>query len=414
MSLVPTAPAPHDEVLPARQVAEVLRLLYPEPCEVSSELAGDVVADYVLVPNTRRPRLLVPANSARVASAAVRRYAEVRTRTGRFKRGAAAAALRTGASHMLMRDRIRIVAPPADDGQPVDTVDRYLRRSLGRPVSLAVHIGPARTRRTPVLHVLAQNGDTLGYAKLGSGELTRRLVRTETVALTALSRVPLRGVTVPGVVHTGVWRGNTVLVQSGLPVDRPHVPLSRDRLTDAMREVSRCLGTTVAPVAASEYWSGLRARLAEVGDHPDGRTLGMAADLLVAARGDTRLTFGSWHGDWTPWNMIALDDTLLVWDWERFASAVPLGFDALHHDLQVRLTTVDANEAVEVSLARAAEALRPFGVPADAADLTATLHLIELAARYLADRQSPEAGQLGLLGTWLLPVLLRRVEVLCG
>ena len=35
-----------------------------------------------------------------------------------------------------------------------------------------------------------------------------------------------------------------------------------------------------------------------------------------------------------------------------------------------------------------------------------------LATRYLSDRQAEAGARLGVLGTWLLPVLIRRVEEL--
>ena len=69
-----------------------------------------------------------------------------------------------------------------------------------------------------MLQLIAANGATIGFAKLGTGPLTRRLVRAETVALTALSHVDLPTVDVPTVLHTGQWHGHQVLVQSALPV----------------------------------------------------------------------------------------------------------------------------------------------------------------------------------------------------
>ncbi len=68
--------------------------------------------------------------------------------------------------------------------------------------------------------------------------------------------------------------------------------------------------------------------------------------------------------------MASLADTLLVWDWERFAPGVPLGFDALHYALQKGITTAAARtstyDAATRSVAdmvdRAAELLLPFGV----------------------------------------------------
>jgi hypothetical protein len=60
----------------------------------------------------------------------------------------------------------------------------------------------------------------------------------------------------------------------------------------------------------------------------------------------------------------------------------------------------------------AGELLAPFDVPAQARELTALLYLIDLATRYLTDRQAEAGARLGVLGTWLLPVLIRRVEEL--
>src|SRR5690606_5290946 len=138
-----------------------------------------------------------------------------------------------------------------------------------------------------------------------------------------------------------------------------------------------------------------------------------AATTLVERAGDVALRYGAWHGDWSPWNMAVLPETVLLWDFERFATGVPLGFDALHHALQHRLTTTpDAAAAVRDLLARTPALLEPFDVPPEAARVTGYLYLIELATRYLSDRQAEAGAPLGVLGTWLLPVLLGHLEVM--
>jgi hypothetical protein len=117
--------------------------------------------------------------------------------------------------------------------------------------------------------------------------------------------------------------------------------------------------------------------------------------------------------------MAATDAGLLVWDWERFTAGVPVGFDALHHELQARIAAGPsaagdrAAAAVTATLARADTLLAPFGVTDDAAArVTGLLYLIDLAARYLDDRQAEAGARLGVLGTWLLPVLIAKVEEL--
>ena len=93
---------------------------------------------------------------------------------------------------------------------------------------------------------------------------------------------------------------------------------------------------------------------------------------------------------------------------------MPVGFDAVHHELQQRIQSSD--DADRSGRGRpcgmAGELLAPFDVPPGPRELTALLYLVDLAARYLTDRQAEAGARLGVLGTWLLPVLIRRVEEL--
>jgi hypothetical protein len=400
MSPVKTAPASltaGDAALRKQYLAEVLDLLYPAPCHTDGT-PGDPVAHYYVVPDAKRPRLLVPSTSRKVAAAAVRRYAEPQSRMARLKRDAVVTALRSGASGVLLRDRIRVTGPAS---------------ALGRELSVSIHIGPARANRKPVLQLIGPDGETFGFGKIGTGPLTQRLVRDETNALIALGRSGLTKLTVPTVLHAGVWNGLQVLVQSALPVWLPRAPLTHRRLAGAMLDIAGCCGYSTATLSGSAYWTDLRGRLTAVADREEGAQLTAAADRLVARTGDTTLRYGSWHGDWAPWNMANLADALLVWDWERFAQGVPLGFDAVHHELQRRIQgSNDAAGAVEETVRTCADLLAPFGVTPEARELTALLYLTDLATRYLTDRQAEAGARLGVLGTWLLPVLIRRVEEL--
>ena len=112
--------------------------------------------------------------------------------------------------------------------------------------------------------------------------------------------------------------------------------------------------------------------------------------------------------------MANLADALLVWDWERFATGradrlrrrAPRAAAADPVDRRRRATRS------RPTVRRAAELLAPFGVPAAGREVTALLYLVDLATRYLTDRQAEAGARLGVLGTWLLPVLIRRVEEL--
>jgi hypothetical protein len=426
MSPVPHAPADlttDDVNLRARYLSEVLEILYPGANVGDAQALPDThvsVADYLVIPDAHKPRLLVPANNRQLAAAAVARYAESTSRSARLKRLAVIAALRTGASRALLRDTVHLSAPAQ---RSVDSIDAYLAKVLGGDLSMSIHIGPARANRKPVLQLLAPGGETVGFGKLGVGPLTRELVRAETAALMTLSQAGLTQLAVPRVLHAGQWRDHEVLIQSALPIWESRTALTTKRLVEAMLEVARCQGVHTAALAGDSYWKTLRARLDELSQRPAGdarddgsaatdeiRTLALAADELVAGAGHVELAYGSWHGDWTPWNMASTANALLVWDWERFTSGCPIGFDALHFDLQRLLVRgVDPGPAVDTMTSRAHRLLAPFDVEPDAARVTSLLYLVDLATRYLEDRQAEAGARLGVLGQWLLPVLTRKV-----
>lgn len=418
MTAVGTATGPvatGDAQLRGQYLREVLELLYPG-CSTGAD--GRRVVEYLAIPDARRCKLLVPAGSRRVAAAAVRRFSEPQGRLGRLKRDAVAMALHSGAWSALVRDRVRLTAP---DGA-TDTVDHFLSTALGTPLQVSIHIGPARANRKPVLQLLDPRGGTIGFAKFGVGPLTRRLVRAETAALSALSHVRLPDIVVPSILHAGQWRGMQVLVQSALPVWEPRVPLSGVRLQRAMAEVAGACGLTQGWLATSPYWADLRNRLCQlVADTPEGSgraatevsQLFEAARTLVEHAAELNLRYGAWHGDWAPWNMANVAEALLIWDWERFTPGVPLGFDAVHFDLQRQIQDgADAQTAVEATVRQAPALLAPFDVAPGSAEIVALLYLVDLATRYLSDRQAEAGARLGVTGTWLLPVLIRKVRSL--
>lgn len=398
MSPLPTAPArpaAQDAQLRNAYLAEVIQTLYP---------AGAGASAFLVLPHPRRPRLLVPAGSRRAGAAAVRHYAEPQSWRARLIRGTVAAAVRTGTAGMLLRGRVRV--------ETAGSLQQHLRELLDTPVVLGIQIGPARANRKPVLQLLSPAGETIGFAKLGTGPLTRTLVRAETGALTALSQLRLRQLTVPEVLYAGRWRDHELLVQSAVPVWRRRAALDPDRLALAMRELAySCGGASEGALATSTYWQRLHDRIIATTSQPEGAALATAAAGLHRQAGSIVLRYGAWHGDWAPWNMAALPGTLLVWDWERFTTGIPVGFDAVHYHLQRQLqSTPDAGAAVADTLAATDHLLAPFDVPATARRATAQLYLVDLAARYLTDRQAEAGARLGVLGSWLLPVLIRSLE----
>ncbi|MBA3252356.1 MAG: hypothetical protein H0T66_19110 [Geodermatophilaceae bacterium] len=373
--------------------------------------AGSGADELIVVPNLRKPRLLLPAAAPRAAATAIRRYSEPKSRLSKLRLDLLALSVRSGVAQAVMRDRIRVPSRRADRS---DTIETYLSSSLGIDVTVSLHIGPARANRKPVLTVLSPHGDLIGYAKIGINDLTKRLVAAEGASLAALSEAAWSQTLAPAVLHAGQWRGLEVLVQSPLPVHRPRVALQDGRLARSMLEVATVRGGTAEVLTDSPYWQGLMARLAGLQPSVDTGCLREAVATVAhrqPARTPMPLLMGTWHGDWTPWNMAVLADRILLWDWERFGGPVPIGFDALHYRLQraVVRTGVEPRAAVADTVAAAPQVLAPFGVRATDARLVALLYLIDLAARYLQDGQAEAGARLGVLGQWLLPELVAQL-----
>ena len=399
---------------------ETCELLWPHPAEVTLDVTGygwlgrhrppppvqPADHEFVLVPGVQRPPLLVPTGR-RVAAAAVRHHSATRSPAARLFVRALAAGLASGLGSTLLRGRVWVNTPAEGE-----TIERYLSSVMSHDVRVSIELGRARANRKPVLQMLTSEGEAVGFAKIGVNPLTSSLVRAEHESLDRLSHAGLTEIEIPRVLHYDRWRGLDVLVLSALPVWRPRRPLPAARLAAAMNELARVDGLRTEPLAGGTYLRQLRSRLAAADESPERAALGQVLDALAEQAGQVALDFGSWHGDWAPWNMANTGHGLLVWDWERFTSGVPLGFDALHYWLQceVGMSRRDPRAAATVCLDLAPRLLESFGIPAQQARLTGLLYLADLATRYLVDRQAQAGARLGAPGTWLIPAIASRMD----
>ncbi|QSB06174.1 hypothetical protein [Natronoglycomyces albus] len=407
--------ATHDDVeRRASYLTEVINQLYPAPWS-SATSPGEASRSYVVVPSRRKPRVLIPSASRRLAATALMRYSRPSTRMARLKRDAAAAALCLGLDRLLLPHRLHLSHP---DPASAESINGYLSSALvdqgWADIHVTVHIGPARANRKPVLQVLNESSQTVAFVKIGVNDLTRDLVDAEASALRQLATGPeLPGLRVPRLLHHGQWNEFTVLVTEALPAWHKPAFCSEARLHSCMRTLATKFGTAEYRLAYSPYLARLTQRLhllAKRGE-ADTTTLTDAADDLIRELSHQKLTFGAWHGDWTEWNTSAAPEELYIWDWERFDTDVPLGFDLLHHRLQTDIISqgCDPTTAVLNLISQANQHLAPFGLLPGQARPTVLLYLVDLAARYLTDRQEQAGAALGALGQWLLPTLLRHV-----
>jgi hypothetical protein len=228
---------------------------------------------------------------------------------------------------------------------------------------------------------MTPRGETRAFAKVGDNDTARTLVHGEAAALSAVAELPLTLIAPPRLLGLVPWNGLELLVLSPLATSpsrrRDEIPYA------AIAELASAGGVAEGRLADSSFWGSVRA--ADVLDPNLADQLQRGLDVVERRHGHDVLRYGAWHGDFTPWNLQWRGDGIQVWDWERFAPGVPLGFDVLHYRRSL-LGGVPG-------LARhAAHDLARIGVPAELAGVTTTLYLVELCVRYLLAAQA-ETGE---------------------
>ncbi len=296
----------------------------------------------------------------------------------------------------MLPGRLRVPDRPASGG-----IEAHLSEVFGRPVRICLYIGPPRAVRKPVFQVISPGGQTFAFGKLGQDPFTGDLIRAETRAVQDLARQSWNVLRVPRILHAGNWNGHPLLVQAAI---KPGVrrDVESDRVKAAMTDLAALGAPRARPLQDSSYWHTLRRRVAAIRDPAFAAALQHSLDDLAAEAPGLALRFGPSHGDWAPWNMLVHDDGVHVWDWEKFAPDVPVGFDAVHYF--VHGSVVDGGvrpaDAFAAALAGGPAPLMPDGA-GEPAPLV-WLYAIHLATQYLEDREM-DAGDTAMsrLSEWL-------------
>ena len=352
----------------------------------------EIVEQLAVLPATSGRSLLVSLKSRRGASFAVTSYNALRSPRWRLARRMLGAGLRTGLAQPLLPSKIDVgMAVNAPGEQYGVLLTEHLRELFGRgPVVVALSGGDGPYRK-PVLQVFSMDGTQLGFVKVGWNAWTRDAVRREAAVLRACAQSGPMRFGVPALLDHYIWRGLDLLVTAPLPLGVRRLRTS-SALPDisVLHEVSRLSQPYVGELATSPWWLGLRARIAAHVADPAVRTeLDEVADSIERSDGHATLEFGTWHGDFVPWNLVRLERRLFALDWEDTAPQVPVGFDALHFHFQVAFVA-RRRPLEEAALAglKARPALDALGVASAAYRLVASLHLLELFVRHEEARSS--------------------------
>jgi thymidylate kinase len=266
---------------------------------------------------------LIPLNSRKAAVTGLSLYSPQKTKARLLKKGLSVG-LRLGIAQYLL---------------PKVNLDlREFKKFLEevfceKDLSLAISLGAPGPHRKPVVQVMSQKGEILGYVKVGWNRETRILVQNESRILKHLQGKKLSFL-VPHVLLAEDWQGRFVCVQSSPPHQTRPAPKKWNYLYDEALKEMASLGIERKKLSESDFWKQLRDRVCQIGNHYWRRTLEGFMEQILSRLGDRELPFHLAHGDFTPWNTLLTDGQLYLYDWEYTLESAPAGYDLFHFAVQ--------------------------------------------------------------------------------
>ncbi len=282
---------------------------------------GSTQERFVATPSSVDIRQLLPWRASSVI-ASWRRESDDRSRRSRWRHSLGAAGL-LSVGAMSRSRRVGIARRSSLVAQ--------VAASLGVPMATGIVLcGPPRANQKPVIQLHDERGRAIAFVKVAWNDLTHRLLAAEEQSLIRLNGIPDKGFLVPPVLARGVFGTATWLAIGPVTVDHRGRP-----------DLGQVDALASAVERTGNHWDGRTGEssyIARLIDESKGLAAGEpAVARLVERWGDRPITLAGAHGDFVPWNMLSGAPQPAVWDWERYDSAVPVGFDRLHYRAQVGL-----------------------------------------------------------------------------
>ncbi len=287
-------------------------------------------------PNAADPLLLLPLGPRAAAIAALRRHHDARTIGQRLAGAGGRLVARTGSLTRAGGDVVEL---------PTPAVVAQLRHLFGEPdLNVAISVGPPRRNRKPVIMMMRDDGEVVGYAKVGWSDFTKQLVHNEFSMLQKVEGFLPPQLRAP--TPLAMFELEHIIVAVSSPV-LPLRPFRRRRLQDDdIVELARCTGSTRRPVASLGWLAAPR-----FGSRSDRaqQALDSAVGLVRDRLAGHTVEVGIWHGDLNPWNLITAARTVGLIDWEFAGLDRPVGQDARHLRMERirRGSTADPATAVD-------------------------------------------------------------------
>ncbi|MDH5277650.1 MAG: hypothetical protein OEW53_01250 [Actinomycetota bacterium] len=343
-----------------------------------------LVEQYVVVPDLRRPKFLVPVGARAASRAAFSKYLTTSSVQTRGFGYLSAAGFGTPLGERVFGGRVFVgIDPSIPTAQwPEWLLLEHLRQVLGGNRLVAyLPVRRAVPNAKPTLRLFERTGAPRGYVKVGWSEATRGVVRNEAAALRDVQgRLGL--LQAPALAASGSWQGQEYAVAASLPPGVRGWTREPSSTPELLAGIVRSGKTGRAPLATSSFAARVRADLVRAAEREPEVSTALLRWLDRLSARHAELDFGRWHGDYVPGNLGRTPDGPVAWDWEYSDPDVPVGFDLLHWHFQARLSPDDGNL---VDSARAvdeeAHRLSCLGVDPRSHGLVASLYLLEMFTR---------------------------------
>lgn len=343
-----------------------------------------VVEEYLVVPNLRRPKFLVPVGAPAASRAAFSRYLTTDSLRAQLQGGVAAAAFGSPVGRRVFRSRVFVGIEPS-----VPRADwasylllQHFGEVLGAPDLVAfLPVRRAIPNSKPTMRLFDRSGDPLGYAKVGWSDATRDVVRNEARALVEIHD-RLTTLRAPALASAGRWLGNEYAIASPLPAGVGSYRAEPSTTPQLLLDIAASGTTSRAPLAQSSFGARMRNDLKQAAANEPEASDALLGWLQRLERRDDELDFGRWHGDFVPWNLGTTTRGPVAWDWEYSDPDVPVGLDLVHWHFQHRLSPAHGTLADSARTADAeAGRLTTLGVAPEATGLVTSLYLLEVLTR---------------------------------
>jgi hypothetical protein len=200
---------------------------------------------------------------------------------------------------------------------------------------IAISLGVPGYLRKATLRVCEASGRVAGFLKVAMGPGANARVEHETDTLKCIEARAFHYSTSPRLLDEGRWEGHAWFVQSALEGTRSGNEINAAHVT----YLSQLARSTSLPVPGNELdvLDQARADLQTVESKSDAIWQMTMCSLLASLTdywGEREIPCGLSHGDFTPWNLVDKDDTIVAFDWEFAQWHAPALSDLVHFHLQ--------------------------------------------------------------------------------